>query len=68
MPYPNLPSSSLPMATRRRRVILSFAASKLPFISGLAEGTRTIILTVIIAGAAAVFFPKKDEEEEEKNG
>lgn len=47
---------------------LSFAASKLPFISEIAEGTRTIILTVIIAGVAAIFFPKKDEEEEEKNG
>lgn len=45
--------------------ILSFAASKLPFISDIAEGTRTIILTVIIAGAAAILFPKKDNEEEE---
>ncbi len=43
--------------------VLSFAASKLPFISDIAEGTRTIILTVIIAGAAAILFPKKDEDE-----
>ncbi|MBR3766700.1 MAG: AzlC family ABC transporter permease [Clostridia bacterium] len=44
--------------------ILSFAASKFPFICDIAEGTRTIILTVLIAGAAAIFFPRKDEEEE----
>ncbi len=44
--------------------ILSFAASKLPYICEIAEGTRTIILTVIIAGAAAIFFPKNDDEEE----
>ena len=43
--------------------ILSFAASRLPFICDIAEGTRTIILTVIIAGAAALLFPKKDENE-----
>ncbi len=48
--------------------VFSFSASKLPVISDIAEGTRTIILTVIIAGAAALLFPKNDEEEEEKNG
>ncbi len=48
---------------------LSFIASKLPVISDIAEGTRTIILTVIIAGAAAVLFPRKDENEgEDYNG
>ena len=41
----------------------SFAATKIPFISGLADGTRTIILTVIIAAAAAILFPRKDGEE-----
>lgn len=43
--------------------ILSFAASKIPFICNIAEGTRTIILTVIIAGAAALLFPRKDADE-----
>ena len=47
---------------------MSFIAGKLPFIRDIAEGTRTIILTVIIAGAAAVLFPRKDEEEEKDNG
>lgn len=41
---------------------LSFAASRLPVISDLSEGTRTIILTVVIAAAAALIFPRKDEE------
>ena len=42
----------------------SFAAAKLiPFLSGLADGTRTIILTVIIAAAAALLFPRDDSEE-----
>jgi predicted branched-subunit amino acid permease len=46
--------------------ILSFAASKIPFICNIAEGTRTIILTVIIAGAAALLFPRKDDEVSEE--
>lgn len=50
-------------------VILSFAASyiagKLPMISELSSGTRTIILTVILSAAAALLFPVKDEEGEE---
>lgn len=45
--------------------ILSFVCGVLPVISEIAEGTRTIILTVIIAGAAAVLFPRKDDEEED---
>ncbi len=44
--------------------LLSFLASRLPVISDIAEGTRTIILTVIISGAAALLFPRKDEKEE----
>lgn len=44
----------------------SFAAAKLiPFLSRLADGTRTIILTVIIAAAAALLFPREDGEEAE---
>ncbi len=50
-------------------VFLSMAASlicsKLPFISGLSDGTRIIILTVIISGAAAVLFPVRDSEDTE---
>ena len=42
---------------------LSFFAAKLPYISALSEGTRTIVLTVLIAGAVAFIFPKKFEEE-----
>lgn len=66
----------IPPATKDRIIaclvvisfVLSFTASKLPVISEIAEGTRTIILTVIIAGAAALLFPRKDEEEEAENG
>lgn len=47
---------------------LSFICSKLPVVAEIAEGTRTIILTVIISAAAAIFFPKKDETEEECHG
>ncbi|MBQ3537764.1 MAG: AzlC family ABC transporter permease [Clostridia bacterium] len=47
---------------------LSFLAGWLPVISDIAEGTRTIILTVIIAGAAALLFPRKDDEEGTENG
>lgn len=42
----------------------SFAASRLPYVRELSEGTRTIILTVLIAGAAAILFPRKEESDE----
>lgn len=42
---------------------LSFAAAKIPIISALPSGIKTIALTVIIALAAAVLFPVKDEED-----
>ncbi|MEE0956010.1 MAG: AzlC family ABC transporter permease [Eubacterium sp.] len=57
---------------RKSRVILgivalSFAASwvcsVLPGISGLSEGTRTIILTLIIASLAALLFPHEEDGE-----
>ena len=35
----------------------SFALSRLPVVSNLSEGTRTIILTIVIASAAAILFP-----------
>lgn len=58
---------------RRDRVIclivavcfaLSFAASKLPYISTVSEGTRTVIFTVVISAAAALLFPRKEDKEE----
>lgn len=42
----------------------SFAAAKLPLVSQLSDGTRTILLTVIISGIAAALFPIKQEEDE----
>ncbi len=41
----------------------SYAATYLPGISVISNGTRTIILTVIISATAAVLFPKKEESE-----
>ena len=35
----------------------SWAAGKLPVISGFSSGTRTIVLTVLLAGIAALLFP-----------
>lgn len=43
--------------------LASLAASRLPWISGLSSGTRTILLTVILAAAAAALFPVKEETE-----
>lgn len=40
----------------------SFGFSKLPLVSGLSSGTRTILLTILIAGGAAILFPVKEEE------
>ncbi len=59
---------------RRDRIILalvvvsfalSLAASMLPYVRDVSEGTRTVILTVIISAAAALLFPRKDEEPKE---
>lgn len=41
----------------------SYAASVLPYISALSDGTRTIILTVALSAAAAVIFPENTDEE-----
>ena len=41
----------------------SFTFTKLPLISTLSTGTRTILLTVLIAGGAAALFPVKEEEQ-----
>jgi hypothetical protein len=43
---------------------LSFAFSKLPYLSSLSSGFRVIILTVIIALAAAILFPVKEQDDE----
>ena len=43
--------------------ILSFAATCLPWISTLSDGTRTIILTVALSAGAAFFFPIPTEDE-----
>ena len=47
-------------------ILISAAASllfaKLPFISGLSEGLRIIILTVIISLGAAFLFPVKEDK------
>lgn len=40
----------------------SFAASCIPVLKDLTDGTRTIFLTVIISAAAAVLFPKEIEK------
>lgn len=47
--------------------LTSFAASRLPLVSGLSSGTKTIILTVAISAVWAVLFPVEDEEEEKKH-
>lgn len=41
----------------------SFVGSLIPFFSQIAEGTRTIILTIVISALAAFIFPRKQEEE-----
>lgn len=42
----------------------SFGFTRLPGISALSSGTRTILLTVLIAGGAAILFPHEEEENE----
>ena len=58
---------------RSNRVILglvtvsfaaSFAASRLPYLSGLSSGNRIILLTLVLSAAAAVLFPHPSQEEE----
>lgn len=41
--------------------LLSWAASAVPYLRELSEGTRIIILTVIIASACALLFPVREE-------
>ncbi len=59
----------IPPARRERAVGItvavsfaaSFAAARLPDVSGISEGTRTVILTLVIAAAAALIFPRDEE-------
>lgn len=46
-------------------MLASYLFTKLPYISNISAGIRTIILTVIIAGAAAILFPAKEDESHE---
>ncbi len=43
---------------------LSFACGRLPLVSSLSSGTRTILLTVALSAGAALLFPVKDAEKE----
>ena len=47
---------------------VSFAFSKLPFVSQIPEGIRVIIMTLVISVGAALLFPVKDKKEESGNG
>ena len=44
-------------------MVSSYIFSRLPVISDISSGIRTIILTVAIAGIAAILFPVKEETE-----
>jgi len=46
--------------------VASFAATYLPIIRDMTDGTRTIILTVLISGIAAIAFPRTPQEETEE--
>ena len=43
----------------------SFAFAKLPLVSNISSGVRTILLTVVISALAAYFFPVKEESSDE---
>lgn len=42
----------------------SYAATLLPILKDMTDGTRTILLTVVIASLAAILFPREAEGEE----
>ena len=67
------PFGELDLIARKDRVVaglvaLSFAASyaagRLPVVSGLSGGSRTILLTLLLAGGAAALFPVREEGED----
>ena len=45
--------------------ILSSVGAYLPLFAGIAEGTKTMVVTVAVATVAAILFPHNDEEEAE---
>lgn len=47
--------------------LLSFLAARLPYVSEISGGTRTIILTVLISSVCAVLFPHADETQDTEN-
>jgi predicted branched-subunit amino acid permease len=46
----------------------SLAAARLPYISDLSQGNRTIILTVLISGIFAALFPRADKDQPQQEG
>lgn len=44
--------------------IAGYAATQIPVLKDMTDGTRTIILTVVIASIAAILFPREGEKEE----
>ena len=45
--------------------ILSSVGAYLPLFAGIAEGTKTMVVTVAVATVAAILFPHNDDEEAE---
>ena len=43
--------------------LTSWLAGRLPLLSGISSGMKTILLTVVIALAAAILFPVKEDQE-----
>ncbi len=46
--------------------LFSYLASKAPFLSEWAEGSRIVLLTVVLASVAAILFPVKEDEERDE--
>ncbi|MBU5627947.1 AzlC family ABC transporter permease [Oscillibacter sp. MSJ-2] len=42
--------------------LFSYAGARLPLVSEVSGGTRTIVLTVLLSAGAALLFPRKEEE------
>lgn len=46
--------------------VLSYAFARLPFLSGMSQGNRTIILTVLICSVFAFLLPRTEDDGESK--